>query len=416
MLTGKLVRVRHARDRIIPHYLDPSDPQWLEAAEQLLTIYRSASGATRGQIEDEVENTFGEAATTLVQQGLAKLLEDRCAFETIAGLPPQQIREVVFRTAATRRGEQVKAALSGEAVVLAPAAFRPGVLAEVAAELQLTPEAVEAGLFADLRREQRLVRFRDITPERLLQRYNVALAQAILLRATSLQVIIRNEPPQRYRQLLRLVKFHRLVCEVEALGEKSCLLKLDGPLSLFTATQKYGLQLALFLPAVLLCQDFDLTAEIHWGAQRKPKKFHLSPRDKLVSHHVDSGMYVPPELTLFVELFRKKIEDWDIRTETEVLPLGESFWVPDYRLIHRASGEVVYLDVLGFWRKSSFERHLQRLRQHAPARFVLALSEQLRIDDSELAGLPAGIHRFRNMPLPEEVVKLAEAARAGNCL
>src|SRR5262249_2665752 len=149
------------------------------------------------------------------------------------------------------------------------------VLREVADGLGLTPAAVEQGLFADLKSEQRLVRFKDTTAERLLQRYNVALAQAVLLRSTRVHVHIRGEPPQRYRQLLRLVKFHRLVCEIDNTGPDAYCLHLDGPLSLFTATQKYGMQLALFLPAVLRCRDFKVQAELRWGAQRKPKTFTL---------------------------------------------------------------------------------------------------------------------------------------------
>ena len=60
--------------------------------------------------------------------------------------------------------------------------------------------------------------------------------------------------------VLRLVKFYRLLCEVETVAEGVYKLRLDGPLSLFLSTQKYGLQLALFLPAILLCKDFDLQA------------------------------------------------------------------------------------------------------------------------------------------------------------
>ena len=40
---------------------------------------------------------------------------------------------------------------------------------------------------------------------------------------------------------------------------------IDGPLSLFSATTKYGLQVALFLPALLHCADFRLDAELRWG-------------------------------------------------------------------------------------------------------------------------------------------------------
>jgi predicted nuclease of restriction endonuclease-like RecB superfamily len=279
----------------------------------------------------------------------------------------------------------------------------------VADELGLPTEEIDRGLFADLKSEQRLHSFKDISPEHLLQRYNVGLAQAVLLRAVSLHVTVRGEPPQRYRQLLRQVKFHRLICEIERLTPNAYRLRLDGPLSLFSATQKYGLQLALFLPAVLLCRDFDLKAEVRWGAQRKPKTFLAGPADGLVSHYPDTGVFVPAELQMFVELFRKRVADWELHEETEVFPLGSGFWVPDFRLVNRATGASVLLEVLGFWRRSSAEQHLARLREQIRRPFLLAVSDQLHIDEAELQGLPAGIHRFRSMPLPDEVARLADA-------
>jgi predicted nuclease of restriction endonuclease-like RecB superfamily len=424
MLTGKLVRVRYARDRILPCYLDVNDPALREVAERLLDLFRAQAGRTRGELEQDLDDAFGDAPTQLVHQGLAKLLEDRCDFEVVSGHPPEQLREAVFAAAARarqadkktrRQGDKESGSLSlSPCLLVSLSAFdRAAVLREVAEGLALTPETVEQGLFADLRSEQRLAKFKDTTAERLLQRYNVALAQAVLLRSTGMKVYVRNESPQRYRQLLRRVKFHRLVCEVEATGPDAYCLRLDGPLSLFLATQKYGLQLALFLPAVLQCKDFDLEAELRWGPQRRPKHFALSSRDGLVSHYPDAGMYVPADLQLFVELFRKKAADWDISEMTDLLPLGGTFWAPDYRLTHRASGRAVYLDVLGFWRRSSVEKHLERLRQHAAHPFVLAVSEQLRVEESELEGMPAGVHRFRQMPLPDEVVRLAGEALQG---
>ncbi|HZY86586.1 MAG TPA: DUF790 family protein [Gemmataceae bacterium] len=403
MLTGKLVRVRYARDRIVPHYLSAADPAWLEAAERLLELFRGQDGRTRGELEDDQREAFGDDPGQLVHQGLAKLLEDRCEFEVVSGHPPEELRAAVFRAAARQR---VAAPPEGEAALSAAPFDRAAVVATVAGDLGLTAEAVEGGLFADLKSEQRLVRFKDLSARHLLERYNVALAQAVLLRATRVHVTIRREPPQRYRQLLRQVKFHRLVCEMEQVGPDSHRLHLDGPLSLFSATQKYGLQLALFLPAVLLCRDFELKAELRWGPQRKPKTFLLTPGDGLVSHYADTGMFVPPELRLFVEAFRKRITDWELVEETEVFPLGGGFWVPDFRLVHKASGQIVLLEVLGFWRRSSAEQHLQRLRQNVREPFLLAVSDQLHIEETELEGLPAGIHRFRNMPLPDEIARL----------
>ena len=395
MLTGSLVRVRFVRNRIVPVYAAVEDPANVALAEQLLDIFQGQEWRTRGEIEAEITAAFGDGPLSFLQQGLAKLLEDRCEFEVVAGHPPDRLRDAVFRAAESAR---------------AVGPFdRAAVLGAVAAELKMTADEVEGGLFADLKSEQRMAKFEPITAERLLQRYNVALAQSVLLKAVGVEIDIRKEPQAKLRRVFRLLKFRRLVCDVKSTGPDSYHLKLDGPLSLFTATQKYGLQLALFLPVVLACKDWELRADLRWGPERKPKIFNLAPADGLVSHLAEHGTYVPPELAMFAEQFRKKATGWQLHDESAILPLGPGFWVPDFRLEHVQTGKSLYLEVLGFWRKSSAELHVKRLRQHANSAFLLAVSEQLKIDDSELDALPVEIMRFRQMPLPDEVMKRAAA-------
>ncbi|MBI2803596.1 MAG: DUF790 family protein [Planctomycetes bacterium] len=417
MLTGKQVRIRFARDQIIPQYLEASDPQWLGVAEELLGVFRSSNGKARGELEGEIEELFGDLPQPLIHNGLAKLLEDRCEFEVDAPLPPGEVRDAVFLAAAKNRQATLEA--------IGQAFSREEVIQTIASQLDTDPAKIEVSLFADLKSEQRLTQFKDTTADRLLDRYNVALAQAVLLRSTGIEITIHGETPARYRQLFRQIKFHRLMCDIERLSEPEALakrprkslpnasgpdvyrLRIDGPLSLFSATQKYGLQLALFLPTLLLCKHFELKANLRWGTEKKAKVFHLSAKDGLVSHQAETGAYVPPEVPMFVELFKKKIADWEISDETEIIPLGKNVWVPDYRLVHRATGNVVLLDILGFWRRSSAERHLAMLQEHAGAPFIIALSDQLNVEEADLEGLPDNVVRFRNMPLPEEVVRRA---------
>src|SRR4051794_17910048 len=118
MLTGKLVRVRYSRERILPTYLGVADEAWLAVAEQLLALFQGQEGRTRGELEEDLEEAFGTETTTLIHQGLAKLLEDRCEFEVVSGSPPEELREVVFRTAALQR----KGGAFDRAAVLAGAA------------------------------------------------------------------------------------------------------------------------------------------------------------------------------------------------------------------------------------------------------------------------------------------------------
>jgi uncharacterized protein len=407
MLTGDLVRVKIAKQRVIPLYIDRDSAHWLEAAESLLLLFREGAGMTRGEIESEIDELFcGGGKATQVYRGLAKVLEDRAEFEVVADVPPDVIREKVFMAAADYR-RQLRAERAGPGH---RAVFRPDeVLSAVAAELKLEPDAVLNSLFADLHDENRLLRFEDMTAQRLIDRYNVALAQAVLLRSVLVKAEIRNERPARYRQIFRRLKFHRLLYRVEGSMRDGYVFQIDGPLSLFSATTRYGLQVAWFLPALLLCADFRLEAELRWGPKREPRSFLLESRDALLSHQADTGVYVPAELTAFVERFRQVAPAWEISECTDVVELGrEGVWVPDYRVVHTASGTDVFIEVLGFWKRSSLERLTRLLPLHGPARFVLAISDRLKVDEEALQDLPGPILRFKEIPNASELATLLE--------
>ncbi len=406
MLTGDLVRVKTVKQRVVPLYIDRREPHWQETAESLLLLFREGVGRTRAQIEDEIDGLFGEGGkATQVYRGLAKVLEDRSEFEVVAKVPPEVIRERVFTAAAEER-KRIREQSEKER---RPRFDRERVLAGVARELELEPEALMTGLFADLRDENRLLRFDDMTAVQLVDRYNVALAQAVLLRSVRIEVEIRGERPARYRQIFRWLKFHRLIHHVQGSMSEGYLFHIDGPLSLFAATTKYGLQVARFLPALLLCNDFRLSAELRFGPRREPRSFELSARDGLVSHKADAGMYTPAELTAFVERFRQVAPAWELKESSAIIELGrEGVWVPDYQLIHRASGVDVFLEVLGFWKRSSLERLMRLLPKHGPPRYVLAISERLKVDEETLGELAGPILRFKEIPNASDLAALLE--------
>jgi uncharacterized protein len=404
MLTGTLVRVRFWKQRIIPLFLNRDDPQWLEVAESLLLIFRDGVGRTRGEIETEIDELVGEGLATLAHRGLAKILEDRAEFEVVADLPPETLREKVF-TAAAQHRKTLRA--SGQA----RAPFRRDtVLKIVADELKIRPEEVAGAMFADLRDENRLLSVdQTIDAQRLVDRYNVGLAQSVLLRSVHVEAAVRGEKPARFRQLFRQLKFHRLLYRVEGSMKDGYVFHIDGPLSLFSATNKYGLQMAMFLPALLLCRDFRLDAELRWGPKRDSRTFHLESKDGLVSHYADTGTYVPAELTAFVDRFRQVAPAWDLSEATEILELGrEGVWVPDYKLIHKPTGLDVFFEVVGFWKKSSLERLLRLLPEHGPPRYLLAISDRFKVDEAALSELAGPILRFKEIPNAVELAGLLD--------
>jgi predicted nuclease of restriction endonuclease-like RecB superfamily len=408
MLTGNLVRAKTtSKGRVMPLYLKRDDPRWLEVAESLLLIFREGVDMTRGEIESEIDELIGEGMATLAHRGLAKVLEDRAEFEVVADVPPETVRDKVFLAAAEQR-RALRAA--GHR-----APFRREVVLDaVAKELGLEPERVAAVLFADLKDENRLLRFDDLDAQRLIDRYNVALAQAVLLRSVLVTAEVRNEKPARYRQLFRQLKFHRLLYRVQGSMAEGYSFQIDGPLSLFSATNKYGLQMALFLPTLLLCRDFRLDAELRWGPRREIRTFHLESSDGLVSHQAETGTYVPAEVGAFVERFRQVAPAWEVTEATELIELGrEGMWVPDYRFVHRPTGTDVFVEILGFWKRSSVERLLRLLPGHGPARYVLAISDRLKVDEEALHDLAGPVLRFKEIPNAPELAALLDGFLPG---
>ena len=404
MLTGNLVRVRFSKQRAIPLYLDRADEQWLEVAESLLLIFREGVGRTRGEVDAEIDEMLGEGMATLAHRGLAKILEDRGEFEVVADVPPESLREKVFGAAAAQRKAKIEA---GDART---PFRREAVLDVVAAELSITPEQVAGALFADLRDENRLLKFDEsIDAVRLIDRYNVALAQSILLRSVRVEVEVRGEQPGRYRQLFRQLKFHRLLYRVEGSAREGYTFHIDGPLSLFSATNRYGMQMALFLPALLLCRDFRLDAELRWGPRREPRTLHIDHNTGLVSHYAESGTYVPAELGAFVERFRQVSTQWDIAEATEVVDLGrEGAWVPDYKFVHRPTGLDVFVEVVGFWKRATLDRLLRLLPEHGPPRYVLVISDGMKVDEEALEELDGPVLRFREIPNAQKLIALLD--------
>ena len=400
MLTGKLVRVRILKNRLKPGYLDPESDTWRDVATQLLAVYQQAPGRTRADVEAELADLLGDGPQQLILQGLAKLLDDRCEFDVAAAVSPEQVREVAFR----RSAEQHRLSAS-----IQQPFDRLAVLKESAEELGITPEQVEESLFADLRDQQRILRFEDCTAEQLLHRYNVALAQAILLRTVRVETRIWGLSAARFRQLIRAVKFRQLICTAKPVNERGggYLLTLDGPLSLFSATQKYGLQLALFLPTLLHCPAFELHAEVRWGPSRRETSFTLSATEGLRSHLPDFGVYTPPLLETVLTNFRANVTEWVVDAEPNPQPLAGSLWVPDFTLTHTPSGKSVFVELLGYWRSVNLEQHYRRLSAEYPGRFLLLVSEQFRADESNAWSHADGIYRFKRTPIASEIAKLA---------
>jgi predicted nuclease of restriction endonuclease-like RecB superfamily len=217
MLTSDLLRARLRRGAVCPLYVDTAAPEQLDRARTLVELFNAHIDHTRGDLDDALAALVGDGTDYLLHRGLAKLLSDRCTFAVDAPCEPIELRRRVFEQSA--RHHPV-ALVAGDRV---HAVTRADVLADVARSLSIDPAQAERALYADLERAHVLRAIDAIDASSLLQRYNVALAQAVLLRASSLTVTIAPGDPARYRQLFRYIKFYRLMHAVR--GQPLCAIE-----------------------------------------------------------------------------------------------------------------------------------------------------------------------------------------------
>ena len=63
----------------------------------------------------------------------------------------------------------------------------------------------------------------------------------------------------------------------------------------------------------------------------------------------------------------------------------------------------MFVEVLGFWKRSSLERLTRLLPRYGPPRFVLAISDRLKVDEEALQELAVPILRFKEIPNATEL-------------
>lgn len=380
MLTADLANSWQRGDKTGPRYIEARDADYLETAAALIEIFARHENRPRHQLAEALDAYVGLGVDYKILRGLIKLLTDRCTFETSSARDPVEIRRALFHQA----GKQ-------HPVLENDAARREAIVRHAALELECAPDALLAGLYADLPGNQLLTVFESLGAEALLDLYNVAQAQALLYRCVRMGLYVEPQATGAYRELFGAIKSYRLIHTVRGDAARGYEITLDGPVSMFHRSQKYGVQMAVFLPALLLCRGWRLRAEISAkmanGSTRKAYFELDSDQRTLRSHYRSLIPYDNPAIEKLAANWERLQSPWEMEPSREVIDLGDAAFVPDFVFRH-SSGREVYLEVLGFWTP----RHLQeRLREfeHARSRnFLLAAWDELRGSREPLARVP----------------------------
>ncbi|MFM2161876.1 MAG: hypothetical protein RLZZ383_1388 [Pseudomonadota bacterium] len=403
MLTGPLLRARRQGDVLEPGWIVPTRRDLLEVAEALIAVCVDAAARQerRGVLEETLGEVGADHRARKVVDGLRKLLLDRCSFCQTSDVDPAALRAAVFAAAAA--GPPL--ALPGDALGRATAT---DVLARVGPAFGLDAAGAAEALYADLDEQDRLTGLEAITPKGLLERYNLSLAQGLILKAQEVRLRLHQPSVARARQLLRAVRFCRLMATARREGP-DLVLEIDGPASILGPSTRYGLALAQLLPAVTRQPGaWRLDAAIALDRLRPPARLCLTHDLGLVSPTPDTGVWQTPEQKALLDrLASQPIPGWRVAEETAALTLANGFVVlPDVTFV-RDDGATAHLELIGFWRRAWAERHLATILAHREANLAIALSTKLAVADASLEDHPAVLRYASVLPIKAVAAWLA---------
>lgn len=387
MLTKDLLNFRRNGDYLKPVFINTEDRGLQTLAGNLLALYEIPDGESVGismrELEELSEPFIKSQRNLKLAKGLNKLILDRCEFSAPPEHDFQELRSIIFSRSA--------AMLKDVSTQLDYQKYR-----DSTAGTPELAEFIEQDIYADLPENERLIRFRKIFPKELLERYNCAQVQSLLLYCDKLELDIVESDQARLRRLFKYLKFFRLLASVKAMpppknNKEARHLKMvvDGPASLFESTRKYGLQLASFFPAVCDLEKWTLRAEIK--LRNEQRLLRLDQKSGLKSHYHNFSAYVPEEVRMFHQLFKQKVGDWQIVGETPFVTAenGELIF-PDLCFQHK-SGPVIHLELFHRWHTTQLLRRLEFCRQKNPDNFIIGIDRFLSnrpelkqvLDDSE---------------------------------
>ena len=395
MLSSDLLRTKISRGKIEPLFcsLDFGNGSDYELANKLVTFFENThkNSHLKGELLKKTALLESEYDYKLVR-GLFALLERRSVFESSVQslqVNPVSIRQELFIESSARG-----LALSDSQ--------RQEIIQLVAEKNSLSAKDVNIIMWADKEENLLLEKFDSISPKNLLLWYNLSLVQTLLFRCTTMEFFV--EGGIYWKQVLRNVKRYGLMYNLEQQqshqeNPDSIKCVLEGPLSLFKMTERYGTSMAKLLPWIIKAPTWRISGSIIRKNDEGSKiyQFEMSNKNKIdddganfngilqpvseflfsnddnssnTNNHQGNNKTTNDDYTfdsllekkfekLFLQYFNKK-DDWKISREPNPLIADGKAMIPDF--LFERFGKKVYFEIVGFWTKEYLERKAAKLK------------------------------------------------------
>ena len=367
MLSLDLLRTRISRGKITPVFCNPENKESNEyqLAQRLLESFANIHKTKNPKkILLKETNLLESKYDYKLVRGLVALLERRSVFESQS----TKINSIRIRKKLFEESSKNGLALTEQQ--------REKIIKNVAQQSHLTTEEIQTAMWSDQEENLILEKFHELSPEELLFWYNLSLTQTLLFRCTSMEFYV--EGGLYWKHVLRNVKRYGLMYNLQKQNNKdsiTCI--LEGPLSLFKMTDRYGTSMAKLLPEIIKAPSWSISGSIVKKNEEGQKIYQFSTSDKEItgiiqptsdshyhgnitsdSNDFDSSLEANFE-KLFLQYFDKK-DDWVISREPDPLIAEGKAMIPDF--LFQRFGRKVYFEIVGFWTKEYMQRKTAKIK------------------------------------------------------
>jgi predicted nuclease of restriction endonuclease-like RecB superfamily len=411
MLPLELLRTKitNKGQRITPLFCLASADNLL-IAQKLITEFESSYNKkeTKGDLQKRLflyENSYSNFKLI---RGLIALLERRCVFKINQFFSSDYEKNKFFSTPIPTSFSLRKVLFeesSKRGLPLDPIK-RDKIFQYFASKLGTETNYLEKLMWLDQEDYLILESFSSIEPIHLLGIYNLSLLQTLLFNSVNFEFTIKGGT--NWKQVLRTIKRFGLMYNLQKTQKNldnkfpteiqynqigpnlvdgddlksyfndNIICSIDGPLSIFKLTNKYGILIAKVIPKIISAFKWSIKASIikNTLSGRKLYDFDLSSDSKVHFFNSINDRFYNDYLfddsnsinlnfdssveTKFAMQFEKFHTGWNLVREPDplILPSGRAF-IADF--LFERYGKKIYFEIIGFWTLQYLERKFKKI-------------------------------------------------------
>ncbi|MEM0129893.1 MAG: DUF790 family protein [Thermoplasmatales archaeon] len=265
----------------------------------VLDLFSSSVGKTRNQIEDELKTMELKVQNPKILRGLALIMFRSSEFRRLSSLDSERVRKVVFSLA---RGPSITPD------------ERKEILAKAATVLVADLADVENALYSDMDGNKILDSPARLSSEKLARVFNREQIETVVMKSLWVEVLTERHS----NEFIRSLRLKGLLYS-EVRDENKYKIRVNGPMSIFERSERYGIKLSRFVRDVIAHDDWEIDASVSLKENGKKKEY---------IYHLDSSIR---------EIIDTEIEKSDVipdfvNTSPGDINAGGIVVVPDYSI------------------------------------------------------------------------------------